>query len=181
MTTPEALAFLQQHQPLPTDEDLAQNLAIVEEYDRVIEHFSAHPDPRCIALFLKSFGGRNGLGAYELVPKALYPLPYDLVVEELAVNLEKALYLPTITLYWNVNLCTPFVDVALREPLAPMLLHEDSDIRMAAITALSLIDDHESRELLSDRLSKEKDADVIDFLHEMLADMTEQGPPTRKV
>ncbi|RZJ86949.1 MAG: hypothetical protein EOO60_12790, partial [Hymenobacter sp.] len=89
MTTIEALSFLQQHQPLPHDEVLAQNLVLIEIYEEVRAHFTAHPDPRCVALFLNSFGGTDGLGVYQMVETALYPLDYDFVVQALVQQVVK--------------------------------------------------------------------------------------------
>jgi HEAT repeat protein len=179
MTTTQALAFLQQHQPLPPDEMLAQNLVLIETYDEVRKHFTAHPDPRCVALFLNSFGDRDGLGVYQLVDSAFYPLDYDLVVRALFHQLEKGDTLPQSVLYWNVNLCMPFVDVTLREPLARLLAHSDVDIRLAAIGALSLINDQRSRDILTKQLFVETDDHAVEFLHEVLSEMDGHGPPPR--
>jgi len=179
MTTLEALAFLQQHQPLPNDELLAQNLALIETYDEVIRHFAAHPDPRCVALFLNSFGGADGLGVYQMVENALYPLDYDVVVQALLQQLAKADALSQPLLYWNVDLCTAFVDVKLRELLAQLLAHADVDIRLAAIGAISLINDRRSQDILIQYLFAETDEYAVDFLHEVLSEMDGQGPPPR--
>jgi hypothetical protein len=179
MTTSEALAFLQQHQPLPNDEVLEQNLVLIETYDAVRAHFTAYPDPQCVALFLNSFGGADGLGVYQMVETALYPLDYDLVVEALRQQLIKRDALPLSVLYWNVNLCTPFVDVALRDPLAPMLACADVDVRLATISALSLINDERSRDILTKHLFVETDAHAVEFLREGLSEMDGQGPPPR--
>ena len=179
MTTSEALTFLQQHQPLPNDEVLAQNLVIIETYDEVIKHFAAHPDPRCVDLFLNSFGGSDGLCVYQMVENAFYPLNYDFVVQALRQQLNKADALPLSVLYWTVNLCTPFVDVTLREPLAHLIAHADVDVREAAITALSLVNDEISCDILTKHLFVETDESAIEFLLEMLSEMDGQGPPPR--
>jgi hypothetical protein len=179
MTTSEALTFLQQHQPLPNDEALAQNLLVIETYDEVIKHFAAHPDPQCVALFLNSFGGSDGLCVYQMVETALYALDYDFVVQALRQQLDKGDALPLSVLYWNVNLCTPFVDVTLREPLARLIAHADVDVREAAVSALSLINDDSSRAILTKHLFVETDESAIAFLLEMLAEMDGQGPPPR--
>lgn len=179
MTTSEALTFLQQHQPLPNDDVLAQNLIVIETYDEVIKHFAAHPDPQCVALFLNSFGGSDGLSVYQTVETALYPLDYDFVVQALRHQLDKAAALPLSVLYWNVNLCTPFVDVTLREPLAQLIAHADVDVRLAAIGAISLINDERSRDILTKHLFVETDEYAVEFLHEVLSEMDGQGPPPR--
>ena len=60
MTTPEALAFLQAHQPTPDDERLHSQPEPMPTYDGVRRHFVEPPDPRCVPLLLNSFGGWNG-------------------------------------------------------------------------------------------------------------------------
>ncbi len=64
MDTDDALAFLKAHQPLPPDKALDQPL--IEAFDAVRLHFAAHPDPRCIPLFLGAFGSGSGFGVFQL-------------------------------------------------------------------------------------------------------------------
>jgi len=67
MTTSEALSFLQAHQPMPDDDVLDAHPEILQKYEEVRKYFVENPDPRCIELFLNSFGGWNGFGVYQLV------------------------------------------------------------------------------------------------------------------
>ncbi len=65
MTVEEALLFLEQHSPLPSDEDLSDE--IIESYDEIRELFLANPDPRCIEPLLNSFGDGSGFGVYQMM------------------------------------------------------------------------------------------------------------------
>lgn len=50
MTHAQAIAFLQAHQPMPSDEDITAEQR--ESYLEAIAYFAAHPDPDSIPLFL---------------------------------------------------------------------------------------------------------------------------------
>lgn len=65
MTTDEALQFLSNHQPMPSDKDLTEEL--INQYDSVRCYFISHPDDRAINLFLRSYGDGDGWGVYQLV------------------------------------------------------------------------------------------------------------------
>ena len=67
----EALKFLEAYQPLPSDSELSKNINILNIYNEVRKYFLTHYDPRCIPLFLNSFGGRNGFGVYQLIEDVL--------------------------------------------------------------------------------------------------------------
>jgi len=72
MDVTNALAFLERHQPLPPDDQLSADL--IREYDEVRKFFIEHPDPRCIPLFLNSFGDESCFGVYQLVEGRLSPV-----------------------------------------------------------------------------------------------------------
>jgi len=63
--------------------------------------------------------------------------------------------------------------------LAQLLAHADVDIRLAAIGAISLINDRRSQDILIQYLFAETDEYAVDFLHEVLSEMDGQGPPLR--
>ncbi len=65
MNKVEALSFLKAHQPLPDDDLLKEEE--IQKYNEVREYFINNPDEDCIPLFLNLFGGKDGLGVYELV------------------------------------------------------------------------------------------------------------------
>jgi hypothetical protein len=176
MTTAEALAFLQLYQPLPSDEVLGQNTAIIDTYWAVIKHFTNHPDERCVPLLLNSFGKGDGLGVYQMVDDALLPLDPQIVMKALLHNLARSVELTQPVLYWNPNLCLAFANVEMQEYLAPLLFHTDIDVRMATIIALSGINNLESRHILLAHLTLESDSDVVALIHEVLEDMNDQGP-----
>jgi hypothetical protein len=58
MTKQQALTFLQQHQPMPGEEELTE--ALIDKYDEVRKFFIKHPAPECIPLFLGSFADDTG-------------------------------------------------------------------------------------------------------------------------
>jgi len=74
MTTSEALSFLQAHQPMPDDDALNAHPEILQKYEEVRKYFVENPDPRCIELFLNSFGERSGFGIYQLVDEVFFNL-----------------------------------------------------------------------------------------------------------
>ena len=88
MDTETALDFLSRHQPLPSDEDLSEDL--IRDYDEVRRHFLENPDKRCIPLLLGSFGKGDGLGVYPLVEDVLAVYAADEVVPHLKVKLESS-------------------------------------------------------------------------------------------
>lgn len=60
MTKDDAFNFLLRHQPMPSDNDLTQEL--IDQYDNVRKFFIDHPDRKAIDLFLRSYGDGDGWG-----------------------------------------------------------------------------------------------------------------------
>jgi len=81
MTTEEALRFLEQNQPMPSDARITQ-----EECDLYLEslcHFEKNPDERCIPLFINSVGVDTGLGMYEKIGDVLLAQDRSAVISAL--------------------------------------------------------------------------------------------------
>lgn len=85
MNTNEALEFLRSHQPMPPDSTLTTELS--QKYNEVREFFEAHPDPRCIPLFLNSFGDGDGFSAYQGVDLVLLLFSHEQVLPHLLTAL----------------------------------------------------------------------------------------------
>jgi hypothetical protein len=85
MEVEAALAFLSEHQPLPADSDLSEEL--ITRYNDVRRYFIASPDPRCIPLFLNSFGEGSGFGVYQVVDDVLHKYSAEQVVPHLKAGL----------------------------------------------------------------------------------------------
>ncbi len=171
MTTPDALAFLQAHQPLPDDDGLGQRPDLMETYHEVLQHLRNHPDPRCIPLLLRSFGGWNGFGLYQTVEVVLYEFDEQLVVTELYQQLAQATPLNPCTLYWHVQLSILFPHMSLFEPLAAVLNHPLANIRAATAYALSQLEAERVVPVLQLQLAVEDDDDVADALREVLEEL----------
>ena len=171
MTTPDALAFLQAHQPLPDDNGLEQRPDLMQTYHEVLQHLREHPDPQCIPLLLRSFGGWNGFGLYQTVEQVLYQFDEPRVVVALLQELEPPNWVNPCTLYWHVNLCTAFSHACLFDPLVVLLNHPLADIRYAVVYALSLQEAQRVVPVLQRQLAVEDDEDVTDALREVLEEL----------
>lgn len=168
MTTPEALAFLQAHQPMPDDERLNLQPELMLAYDEVRQHFVEHPDPRCVPLLLNSFGGWNGFGMYQMVEDVFFQLDEPLVTHALLTNLRDVTLLNPCTLYWNVQLCLTFPHPGLVPALAQVLNHPLSNIRTVAVYALGQLEADTVAPLLRQQWAVEDDADVAAAIQEVL-------------
>ena len=155
MMTTEALAWLEQHQPLPNDQDLTP--AQGQTYHQVMTHFLRHPDPRCIPLFLRSFGGRGGWGMYQLVEDVL--LCYS--PQEVLPHLLGSLASPqTHVRQWSAQVATHFPDASLVSPLARLLADKDEDVKSSAIIALLQIPEQRVASILAVYAENESDEDL---------------------
>ncbi|TGE22711.1 HEAT repeat domain-containing protein [Hymenobacter metallicola] len=171
MTTPEGLAFLRAHQPMPDDEVLNLQPELMLAYDEVRRHFVEHPDPGCVPLLLNSFGGWNGFGMYQMVEEVFYQLDEQLVTEALLRNLRDVARLGTCTLYWNVQLCIIFPHPGMLTVLAQVLNHPLADLRITAAYALSQLEPATVATLLQQQLAVEDDPDVVATLSEVLEEL----------
>lgn len=65
MTKDEALQFLLEHQPMPSEQLLTQEL--INKYDDVRKYFIENPAKEAIPLFMQSYGDGDARGVYQLV------------------------------------------------------------------------------------------------------------------
>lgn len=171
ITKTEAISFLQEHQPMPKDNEL--NDVIIDKYDEVRKFFMNNPDDQCIPLFLNSFGGKNGLGVYQMVEIVI--LMYD--KEAVLPHILNSLHSPYDGVrYWSTQIASNFPDEKLHESLCDLLLEEDDDIKAAAITALaqlalSNINVNKVIKVLEDEINKLSDEEIREFAEEVLEDV----------
>ncbi len=132
ITKVEAINFLKQHQPMPSDDEIKEEE--IAKYEEVRKIFINNSDKQCIPLFLNSFGGKDGLGVYQMVEDVIRM--YD--DEKVLPHILQALNSPHIGVrYWNVEISSNFPSKELFIPLSKILQCEDTDIKCAAITALA--------------------------------------------
>ncbi len=163
MNQETAIDFLRQHQPMPPDDRLTENL--IAEYDAVRQYFQENPDPACISLLLNSFGDGSGFGVYQLVEDVITQFPAQDVMPHLVLALKS----PNRSVrYWCAQIAALFPSPLLIEPLEDLLQDDTSDIRSAAVTALENNNDKRIDTLLEKRLQIEQDSHVRDVILDTL-------------
>ena len=165
MKTTEALSFLRDHQPLPSDQGMPPDL--IAAYDEVRKSLLAAKEPECIPLLLGSFGDGSGFGVYQLVEDVLLQFPSEEVVPHLVTKLESN---HRGVRYWCAQIAASFPDERLIFPLSRLLKDSDADIRVMAAIALGRIGGQQVRELLRDALRSETDGDVTEAIQEELGE-----------
>lgn len=175
ITKLEALSFLKEHQPMPCDEELTKYE--IGKYDEVRKFFANNVDVQCIPLLLNSFGGRDGLGVYQMVEDVI--LMYD--KEEVLPHILNAFNNPCkYVIYWCIQIASNFPDADLFMPLTKFIKHNDEDIQIASITALAQLafNDIKTYDVI-DVLKKEIeivfDEEVNEFAEEVLQDILESS------
>jgi len=163
MNTEEALRFLRRHQPMSPTEELSDQLC--EEYDEVRKYFEANPDPRCIPLFLGSFGEGDCHGVYQLVEDVLCKFDRSEVVPHLLRFLRST---ETSVRCWSADMACNFPHQQLIEPLMSLAKEDDVDVRSAAIIALSQIDEQDVFQFLSGIRKSERDKNLCEILDDIL-------------
>ena len=138
MNRNEALSFLCDHQPMPDDDDLTQE--VIDKYDEVRKFFTANPDKEVISLFLNSYGNGDGWGVYQLVEDVFYKCHRDDVVVEIKEILENPSIADSVR-YWVTQVSAAFSDVKLKKGLAISLKSTNEDIRDAAQLSIDMIDE----------------------------------------
>ena len=167
----EALSFLEEHQPMPKDEELKREE--IEKYIEVRNFFLNNPDEECIPLFLNSFGGKDGLGVYQVVEDVI--MKYD--KETVMPHALKALNNESENVkYWCIQIISNFPDNRLFKPLVELLELEDEDIKAATITALAQLAlnnlcVNEVIKVLEDETERITDEDIKGFAEEVLEDI----------
>ncbi len=138
MDTEEALDFLSQNQPMPSDAILSQSE--IDRYDEIRRYFIKNPDVRAISLFLRSYGDGDGWGVYQLVEDFFYQCNSDDVKKEIKNVLEDE-SIPDSVRYWVTQVSAAFSDEMLRTGLEISLESENPDIKEAAEIAISILDE----------------------------------------
>ena len=164
-------SFLKAHQPLPDDDLLKEEE--IQKYNEVREYFINNPDEDCIPLFLNSFGGKDGLGVYQLVEDVITMYEGEKVLPYLLESFDSPY---EGVKYWGIQIASDFPDECLFDPLVKLFESEDEDIRMAVVTALEQLacNDMKAQEIMNvvkEQCKKEVDEDVKDLMEEVLSDI----------
>lgn len=136
MIKSEALQFLSVHQPMPSDQDLTQEL--IDKYDSVRKFFIENPAKEAIPLFMQSYGDGDGWGVYQLVEDVFYECDVNDVVMSILNILEDTSISKGVR-YWVTQLAAAFPDKKLINGLNISLSSGDEDIYEAAVIALNII------------------------------------------
>jgi hypothetical protein len=73
--------------------------------------------------------------------------------------------------YWSAQISQLFADKRLIIPLKNLLLSDDCDTKIAAVTALSQIEDIQILSILEEAKDNESDEEVCEFLEEVISDL----------
>lgn len=168
MTKQEAILFLTNNQPLPSDIELSNNVSIVEQYDKVRIFFIENPDGTCIPLFLNSFGGNNGLGIYQLVEDVITKFSPDIVVPYLYQSLQSKNY---FVRYWSSQMVALFPDLSLISPVTLLLKEQEYDIKSSAIFALERIGGKKVVSILEIYEENETDEELKELAKQSIAEV----------
>lgn len=171
ITEIEAFLFLEEHQPMPNDDELNEDE--IQMYEQVRRYFIDNPDERCVSLFLNSFGGRDGFGVYQMVEDVI--LMYD--EEKVLPHILKAFNSSYDSIkYWCIQISSNFPNACLFEPLVDLLKSEDEDLKLATIDALaqlalSNIKADEIIEVIREEGKKASNENITKFVGEILQDI----------
>jgi hypothetical protein len=162
MSIEEAMEFLKNHQPMPSDEDLTQE--IIDKYDEVRKLFLANRVPECVPLFLNSFGDWDGFGVYQMIEDVIKKFEYSEVVP----HIQKALKSQHRSVrYWNSQISAIFPSEELIKPLGDLLKDDDCDVKYASLTALSQIHNDFVRNLVRAFQKSETDFELLELAEEI--------------
>jgi hypothetical protein len=164
MDVEEALKFLAQHQPMPSDANLTQEL--MDRYDEVRRYFLTHEDARCVPLFLGSFGDGSGWGVYQLVENVLRRYPSSVVVPALGEALNSS-YRGVRN--WSLEIAMSFPDRSLVPHFARMLFSKDYEERLLAADNVRQVYRPEDREVVLLALATESDPEIQEILKSLIA------------
>lgn len=137
MNKKEALKFLESHQPMPSDNDLTQDL--IDKYDDVRVFFVNNPDVDAIPLLMRSFGDGDGFGVYQLVEDVFDKCNFDDVIINISNVLKDTSTVKSVR-YWVTQLAIAFSDRRLVDGLNISLQFDDEDIQFMAARALECIE-----------------------------------------
>lgn len=149
ITKLEAISFLKEHQPMPGDDELTEYE--IGKYEEVRNFFLNNVDAQCIPLFLNLFGGKDGLGVYQMVEDVI--LMYD--KKEVLPHMLKAFNNPCkYVIYWCVQIAS---------------------ITTLAQLALNDIRSYEVIDVLKNEIEIASDEEVKEFIQEVLEDILEDN------
>jgi HEAT repeat protein len=167
MNIDDALRFLAEHQPLPADEDLSDDL--IQEFDDVRTFFVSHADPRCARLLVGALGDGSGFGVYQLVEDALRNQERGAVVEALREGLSSE---RRGVRSWSAEIAAGgYHDASLIPGAMAVLLGNDSgDTRYWAAVLLSELaaSGEVDRSAIAGLLETEQEAQVAEVLREAM-------------
>jgi hypothetical protein len=163
MTTDEALEFLRSHQPLPPTRVISEK--DLKQFDAVRKFFAAHPDDRCVPLFLNAFGEGDGHGIYQLVEDTILAHSEQVVVPSLL----RALHSPHGSVReWAAEIAANYARPELVSPLARLLNTGGVDTRMASVAALEAIGTPEAQRELENAIDLDIEEGVKDAIRKAL-------------
>ena len=171
MTKFDAFSFLKEHQPMPSDDKLTKQE--IEKYEEVRKFFLNNKDGQCIPLLLNSFGGKDGLGVYQMVEDVILMYRKDEVLPHILNAFNNSC---EYVVYWNVQIASNFPDATLFNPLNKTIEHTDVDIKFASITALAQLALNDIRtkdviEVLKKEIEITSDEAVKELAEEVLNDI----------
>jgi len=166
MNIDEALKFLKNHQPMPSDKDLDKET--IDRYNEVRKIFLFNRVPECVPLFLNSFGERDGFGVYQLIEDVIRKFDDSEVIPHLSAALKSDL---RSVRYWNTQIAALFPSIELIEPLVGLLSDEDFDIKYASLTALSQINSNKVINIVKEFQKKEEDSELRELAQEIIEDL----------
>jgi HEAT repeat protein len=157
----EALDFLAQHQPMPADDDLDEDL--LARFDAAWRALRDHPDPRAPRLLLNSFGDGSGFGVYQLVEDAIRVQPRDLVIDALCDSLQSP---HQGVRAWSAEIALEYPDERLDAIIPSLLGSGDRDARFWAASYLADRGIAVAPELVA-RARVDADDDLVSMLDEL--------------
>jgi hypothetical protein len=159
----QALSLLRLNQPLPSDDELDEEL--ITGYNEARAYFVENPDPAVIPLFLNSFGDGDGLGIYPLVEDVFESFSTEQMTPHLLQAMQSEY--PSVV-YWSTQVADLFPHSSLIPQFQKLLSHDDAGIRAAAVQALRPIDDPRVDDILASALGAETDPTVIREIKEVM-------------
>lgn len=165
MTKQDAISFLSNYQPLPSDTELSQNISVLEYFDKTRIFFIENYDENCIPLFLHCFGDWDGLGVYQLVEDVLEQFDSTIVIPHLYKALQSE---SPFVRYWNAQISAIFPDLSLIIPLSLLLYDKEYDIKSAAIFALDQIGGVEISRILHNYILNESDIELQQLANDVI-------------
>lgn len=115
----EALDFLKEHQPMPSDDKLQEKE--IKKYEEVRRYFLENPDEQCVPLFFNSFGGKDGLGVYQMVEEVILMYDSEAVLPYLLKTFDSEY---ESVKYWGIQISSNYPSECLFNPLVNLLESE---------------------------------------------------------